>query len=213
MPAPSLGQGRGRGHGRGRGTHKSPAPFSGSHLSATSPSDGQLPCCSALCIPTVGYFYLWPPPHPAPTVPARAPRPRPQTSGDAGARRGPRGWPGLTCAPGLCAAGDPPAGVRESSSSGPAALTALILSPGPAPPADGGARPPWLRLRAAPGGRRVSVAAPRAPAPRPGSPPPCRDGGAGAPPAARCARGLARPGAWGAWDPGRLWSQASQDQV
>lgn len=102
---------------------------------------------------------------------------------------------------------------EKAPAPGPRRSRLLSCRRGPALPADGGARPPWLRLRAAPGGRRVSVAAPRAPAPRPGSPPPCQDGGAGPPPAARCARGLARPGAWGAWDPGRLWSQASQDQV
>lgn len=112
---------------------------------------------------------------------------------------GPRGGPASPVRPSLGSAGVLTPSVHGSSRSGSAALRALILSPGPAPPATGGAHPPWLRLRAAPGGRRTSPDAPPSPAPRDPT------AGASQRPAARSVRGLARPGTWGEWQQGPFW--------
>lgn len=121
-----------------------------------------------------------------PTVPAPA---RLQTSGSAEAVARPEDaqerltalW--LTCPPRprLCA-GVPPPGAGKTSGWLPSRCAGRSRPPGsyesrarPAPPAVGGARPPWLRPRTAPGGRRTSPS--RAPAPAPGTRQPGGGGG------------------------------------
>lgn len=128
----------------------------------------------------------------APTVPAPARR---QTSGSAEAVAHPEDareqltalW--LTCPPRprLCA-GVPLRGAGKTSGWLPSRCAGRSRPPGsyesrarPAPPAVGGARPPWLRPRTAPGGRRTSPR--RAPAPAPGTRQPGGGGGQ------RCAAG------------------------
>ena len=208
--SPSLGQDGARGHG---GAHQ-PRARSGARTSRPPHLKIANGTVAALCTPTVGDF--WRRRSLRDTAPrdgarrGRAPLGRSLRGQrrERSARRmrrgtcagsGPRGGPASPARPSLGSAGVLTPSVRGRCRSGPAALRALILSPGPAPPATGGAHQPWLRLRAAPGGRRTSPDAPPSPAPRDPT------AGASQLPAARSARGRARPGTWGEWEQGHLW--------
>lgn len=142
----------------------------------------------------------------------------PPTSGSAEGAQRPEdararlAWLSLTCPPWphLCAGVPAPAAAIPPARSLPAALggrglRALMVSRArPAPPAVGGARPPWLRPRTAPGGRRTSPG--RAPGPRSRT----RQPGGGQRPAAGAKfRSIPGPPTRGSGDTSR--AQESQD--
>lgn len=205
---------------RARGGEHRPRPLAHAPLGHCSPLDRPWHGRSALCTPAVGDFWkdrcLQDTEAPAPMVPAGPLQPRgPRKErriprGTSGGEGGPRvARPHLRARPRLrrwshwsCCQVSAKAPLRSRCALGsyPAAL--------PAPLANRGARPPWLRLCTAPGGRRTSLATPLHPAlgTRPLG---LSEGASLLSAAARSAPGLARlgPGAPGRGD--TAGSQAS----